>query len=202
MTPARIAVAAVCTAGLLAGCGGGDLAKPDPMPTAATVRLLRGVAFPIYWLGPDYRRAALTGARLTTGTAVLKYGQPVCSKQSCDYPIVLTSHATWDASALPQRGTPPQPICFSHLGAAVLLGCPHDAHALIFTGPSLVALDTWQPDFSVTKVLEALRPLSRAAPPLSAPARRVTCAEAQTIAPLLAAALPHSLRPLNCPTGQ
>jgi hypothetical protein len=187
---------------LLAGCGSGNLAKPDPVPSAQTVTVLRSVAFPVYWLGPNYRKAALNGARLRQGTAVVKYGQPVCSKRACSYPIVVTSHANWDGSALPQKGTPPEPICFSHLGPAVLLGCPHDAHALVFSGNSLIALDTWQPDFSVTKVTSALRPLSHAAPGLQAPTRRVTCAETKTIAPLLAAALPHSLAPLNCPTAQ
>jgi hypothetical protein len=195
-------VALVCAAGPIAGCGSGDLAKPDPVPSAQTVDALRGVAFPVYWLGPDYRKAVLTGAQLRDGTAVLKYGQPICSKQSCDYPIVVTSHSSWNGSALPPRGTAAQPICFSHLGAAVLLGCPHDPHALIFSGNSLITLDTWQPDFSITKVTSALRPLSAAAPPLQAPTRRVTCAEAQTIVPQLAAALAHSLRPLNCPTAQ
>ncbi len=198
MTNARPAlVLALCAAGLLAGCGA-DLAKPDPPPSPAMLAAMRTSPFPVYWLGPDYRRAVLNSAQLAADSAVVKYGQPACSKQTCDYPIVVTSLAGWDDLVFAPRGAVSGPVCFSHLGRAVLMGCPHDPRVLIFTGRSLIELDTWQPDFVVRAVAAMLRPLSRSAPPLSAPTQRVNCASVKTIDPQIAAALPRALRPLNC----
>ena len=180
----------------------GDQNVLEPRPTAARLDRARRLPTPVYWLGPRYGRLKLTGVTSSRFGAQFSYGQPSCDS-GCTYPLGVFSGPRRGLGLLPERGTrrgsEPR-ICFKEIQAALLVGCPGEFSADLWTGPYDIAVDIDTNRIHRREVLRSLRPMNPPARsrPLFARSAPLTCSEFARLAPWFAVKLPDVLRPTGC----
>jgi hypothetical protein len=201
----RAALAAVAIMAV-GGCAdgipsSGDQNVLEPKPTAARLDRARALPTPVYWLGPRYGRLKLTGVTSSRYGAAFSYGRPSCDS-GCTYPLAVFSGPRRALGLLPGRGDRRAifRVCFREMRTALLLRCPGEFDADLWTGPYDVDVQIDTNRVHWREVLHSLRPMNppAASRPLLARPAPLTCSEFARLAPWFAVKLPDVLRPTGC----